>query len=166
MEADFREYTKRRMLKSDAVPSVFPLYPAYMKKDPPKERSCSSIQKRKLVSSTDALESLPSSKTDLRPALVPEVHANRSEEVSVPSCSWQQPDSASSSNIQDLLSLASDSEYCQFANFFETTKAYPAGEGTGARALRSVGAQADSRSSASTFLERNKWRDKSMEPTK
>ncbi|XP_049266799.1 uncharacterized protein LOC119374049 [Rhipicephalus sanguineus] len=159
VEADFRENTKRRMLKPDAVPSVFPHYPSYMKKEPPKERSCSGIQKRKRDSSTDTLASLPSQKIDSRPASAPEVRADTPKEVAEPS-GWQQPESVSSSDIQDLPFVTAASDYCQSANILEPPDAQPAEEGAGARALRSVGVQADSRSTASAFLERKKWREK------
>ncbi|XP_049274277.1 peroxynitrite isomerase THAP4-like [Rhipicephalus sanguineus] len=159
VEADFRENTKRRMLKPDAVPSVFPHYPSYMKNEPPKERSCSSIQKRKRDSSTDTLASLPSQKIDSRPASAPEVRADTPKEVTEPS-GWQQPESVSSSDIQDLPFVTAASDYCQSANILEPPDAQPAEEGAGARALRSLGVQADSRSTASAFLERKKWREK------
>ncbi|KAH7939554.1 hypothetical protein HPB52_013674 [Rhipicephalus sanguineus] len=130
-----------------------------MKNEPPKERSCSSIQKRKRDSSTDTLASLPSQKIDSRPASAPEVRADTPKEVTEPS-GWQQPESVSSSDIQDLPFVTAASDYCQSANILEPPDAQPAEEGAGARALRSLGVQADSRSTASAFLERKKWREK------
>ncbi|KAH7969416.1 hypothetical protein HPB52_017823 [Rhipicephalus sanguineus] len=89
-----------------------------MKKEPPKERSCSSIQKRKRDSSTDTLASLPSQKIDSRPASAPEVRADTPEEVTEPS-GWQQPESVSSSDIQALPFVIVASDYCQSANILE-----------------------------------------------
>ncbi|KAH7961100.1 hypothetical protein HPB52_002467 [Rhipicephalus sanguineus] len=106
-----------------------------MKKEPPKERSSSSIQKRKRDSSTDTLASLPSQKIDSRPASAPEVRADTPKEVTEPS-GWQQPESVSSSDIQDFPFVTAASDYCQSANILEPPDAQPAEEGAGARALR------------------------------
>ncbi|KAH7939556.1 hypothetical protein HPB52_013676 [Rhipicephalus sanguineus] len=126
-----------------------------MKKEPPKERSCSSIQKRKRDSSADTLASLPSQKIDSRPASAPEVRADTPKEVTEPS-GWQEPES----DIQDLPFVTAASDHSQSANILEPPDAQPAEEGAGARALMSLGVQADSRSTASAFLERKKWREK------
>ncbi|KAH6935166.1 hypothetical protein HPB50_004302 [Hyalomma asiaticum] len=51
-ETEFIE-GKRRRLKKDAVPPVFPEYPAYLRPQPLKERSSENIRKRSTEQSTD-----------------------------------------------------------------------------------------------------------------
>ncbi|KAH6938553.1 hypothetical protein HPB50_010518 [Hyalomma asiaticum] len=163
LQTDFPVDTKRRLLKPGTMPSVFLHYPSYMKKEPPKVRSCSSIQKRKRDSSTDTLASLTASQkahSRLAPASdALQNHVNVPAAVTEPN-SQRASESVPANYTDDQLPSLTSNNDCLKSASFPVSAYVQLVEEAGARALRSFGTQADLRASTSAFLERKKWREK------
>ncbi|KAH6931361.1 hypothetical protein HPB50_023926 [Hyalomma asiaticum] len=134
-----------------------------MKKEPPKVRSCSSIQKRKRDSSTDTLASLTASqKAHSRPAPASDAlqnHVNVPAAVTEPNSQPASESVAANYTDDQLPSLTSNNDCLKSASFPVSADVQLVEEAS-ARALRSFGTQADLRASTSAFLERKKWREK------
>ncbi|KAH9368674.1 hypothetical protein HPB48_004693 [Haemaphysalis longicornis] len=152
---DFRTDTKRRRLKQNAVPSVFPHYPKYMKPAPKREtRSDASIKKRKREPSPARTTSAAhkASSTLVLPAVTSR------DAATVAACSTQ--GEVSEMEGIDVFGQRTSSSDCQDyetdMDEAETMAATP----RPACALRTIGTQAEVRYTSAAYLERKKWTDK------
>ncbi|KAH9367381.1 hypothetical protein HPB48_010176 [Haemaphysalis longicornis] len=152
---DFRTDTKRRRLKQNAVPSVFPHYPKYMKPAPKREtRSDASIKKRKREPSPARTTSAAhkASSTLVLPAVTSR------DAATVAACSTQ--GEVSEMEGIDVFGQRTSSSDCQDCETdmdeAETMAATP----RPACALRTIGTQAEVRYTSAAYLERKKWTDK------